>query len=145
MPLDKISKKSIRTSFYTCLYLCHSSCEIDASIGLSSGLSVYNHLNLHICKYTNSRACVRICNETRVGQFVVLLAHLYIILSEVNMPGHISRNAQTNGAARVHTCTIFSTGEDTLFLFLVAEHRLTFQSSQFLWHLALRPVDANVP
>lgn len=108
------NQKTIRTSFYTCLYLRHSSCEIDASIGLSSGLSVYNHLNLHIRKYTNSRACVRICNETRVDQFVVLLARLYIILSEVNMSVHISRNAQTNDAACVHTCTIFSTGEDTL-------------------------------
>ena len=123
---------SIHTSFYT---------EIYVNIGLSSRMCVYSYLHLrkHLCERKN----VRICNDAPVDQFLVLLANSYIILSEVNMSVHISRNAQTNGAACVHTCTIFSTGEDTLFLFFVAEHRLTFQSSQFLWHLALRPVDAN--
>ena len=125
---------SIHTSFYT---------EIYVNIGLSSRMCVYTAIYIFANIY--ERENVRICNDAPVDQFLVLLANSYIILSEVNMPVHISRNAQTNGAACVHTCTIFSTGVDTLLLFLVAEHRLTFQSSQFLWHLALRPVDANVP
>ena len=136
MPAGKIIKINVNTYFILYGDLCQYRFE-------QPHVCVYSYL--HLRNHIYERENVRIGNDAPVDQFLVLLANSYIILSEVNMPVHISRNAQTNGAACVHTCTIFSTGEDTLLLFLVAEHRLTFQSSQFLWHLALRPVDANVP